>query len=73
MKFSSSTPNISSDACGEEATAFVALPCTTWAPQIAKLQQQIVDLWEAHKKVVAEVAEVKQISGDLKAKVDEND
>jgi len=80
MKFSNSRPSTSSDAGGEEATASAesddTSPCTTCAPQIAKLQQQIADLWEAHKKVVAEVAEVKRISGDLKefaAKVDEND
>ena len=40
-------------------------PCRACAPLFAKLQQQISDLWNAHKKLVAEVTEIKRIAGNI--------
>ena len=80
LKFSNITPSMSSDDGGEAANALAvshdAPPCTVCAPQFAKLQRQIADLWDAHKKLMAEVAEMKQTADSLKqftAKADEND
>jgi len=35
------------------------------APMYAKLQQQMSDLWNAHKKLVAEVTEIKRIASNI--------
>jgi len=40
-------------------------PCRACVPLFAKLQQQISDLWNAHKKLVAEVIEIKRVAGNI--------
>jgi len=42
-----------------------ASPCMACAPVYAKLQQQMSNLWNAHKKLVAEVTEIKRIAGNI--------
>ena len=39
----------------------------------AKLQQQISDLWNAHKKVVTDVTEIKRVTGNIQQSVVKSD
>jgi len=58
-------PSVPSVPCKKASDIDSGTPCKACAPLFAKLQQQISDLWNAHKKLAAEVTEIKCVAGNI--------